>query len=181
MRELGCFGMPSTHDPEADVCKACCSYVVCGKIAHTVLVALRDAAGSPRVTDALMLPHTPQQSEPSRLTRINAAPKKVQPRLAKLLNKGFDRLAREAFESGRNPFPQQKSKVLWLMGEQLLEGGIERSKVRDWCELNLLWSRAAAQSQVSNEVALLRGLGLVEENDKGLLVLSQHPQAEINA
>ena len=171
MTDLGCFGMPSTYNAASIICQRCPFFVPCGKSAQAILAALRGGITADRMLESLTPPRVVLQPTQSHITRIHAAPIKVQPRLERLLNDGFDQKAAEAFANGRNPFPLSGSKQMHQAGQMLLQGGFTRHQLRDWCIETMGWSKASAASQVSNDVALLRSLALVEESDAGRLIL----------
>jgi hypothetical protein len=94
---------------------------------------------------------------------IASMPVKIASKMRSLLEQGFPENARAAFQRGENPFPERGPKHIRLAGSMLLGGGFHRVELRDECVHRYGWSDGTASSQVSQTVALLRGLGLTKE------------------
>lgn len=165
MSDLGCFGMPSVFNAKSEFCKRCHSFERCRPTAEKVLATVSKRIPLHEQTQQLLDNYVVGMPSRTMTERVLSAPKKVQARLRGLLEQGFDRRARYELGQGRDPFPASASKEMHEAVRRLLAGGFTRQELRDWCIQTLGWTQAAAASQVSNTIALLRGLALIQDGE----------------
>lgn len=169
MKELGCFGLPSVHNPRSGFCRVCPDFDSCGQQARALIDKVARAPGmrelAHRFHYVLELPDcsAPPTLTPEQERRVASAPVKVAQRLRSLLERGFDTQAARSFATGTNPFSPTGAKHLHLAGELLLAGGFTRAQLRRRCETDFGWTPNTAASQVSQAVSLLRLLDLTED------------------
>jgi hypothetical protein len=101
---------------------------------------------------------------------VASMPVKIAGRLEQLLLRHFDKRAQTVFTHGQNPFPEAGAKHLHLAGQMLLAGGFTKAEFRKECEARFGWSEGTAFSQVSQALALLRGLALVQEQGERMVL-----------
>jgi hypothetical protein len=105
----------------------------------------------------------PRTLAPEQQARVITAPSKLRRRLENLMLAGFDRVAAVAFGQGENPFREDGAKHLRLVGDSLLQGRVAKADLRQAFQHQFGWSAATAASEVSNAVATLSGLDLINE------------------
>jgi hypothetical protein len=176
LTDRGCLGMPSVFNRISKACQECCAREQCRELGLASLLRARERIDVEELIQELRrgfatsLPLgelTEQQQQ-----RIQDAPAKLQTRLRTLLEKGFEQTARECFAQGENPFKTVKN--LHVAGELLLAGGFDRTQLREELMARYGWALSNAYSEVSNAIALLRGLALVVERD-GCFTLAPSP------
>jgi hypothetical protein len=178
MTDRGCFGMPSVFNPASKTCQGCPGSSQCRDRA---LDALERVRGTIRVEHLIMEFRTEFVQPAAALTLeqesvVASMPAKIMERLRGLLLARFDRKASVALLHGINPFPERGAKHMHLAGQLLLAGGFTKSQFRKECEQRFGWTEGTAFSQVSQAIALLRGLGLTTEHGDRVSPAGSQPQ-----
>lgn len=135
------------------------------QMAATVTPAPVEPAALPEVT--LTMPDVPLRSSQlsmqlteDQLKRLEGLPVKVAPRVRLLMQRGIDARSRRDVAAGRNPFPDDTNRYMWLACEMLLHGGFNRSSLKNAFIAQLKFTPATAASHVSNTVAIFNALGI---------------------
>jgi hypothetical protein len=194
MRKI-CFGMPSMYRADKPICRGCSFHADCGPVALgrakaiNAKVDVSDVIGAISDRDSVVTPVfvqldstkedlarvAPKAKVTHDLTiadkiKINRLPKKVAEKLKRLLESNADKLARESFKMGRNPFPIEGSKQLHVACELLLRGGFSREELRQGYIDKLGWSETTAFPSVTTAIHLLTAMRLIEK-EKGRYVI----------
>lgn len=156
--------MASVLNPESPTCQRCSALEPC---------RVRALQSLDRVKGAIKVDHLIERLEHGSTQgyilsledhrAIATTPRKVAGRLESLLTKGFHVIARRKLAAGQNPFPVSGAKHIHLAGEMLLAGGFTKGQLRQQCIERFQWTEGTAFSEVSQAVALLRGLRLVRQ------------------
>lgn len=163
MIDRGCFGLPSVYNRHSNVCSKCPVRVAC---ANRAFEFLRKVSPVIDVHD-LMVNYADIATPPLGLsgpqrTAVASMPGRVGPRLEKLFLSGFDQRAKQQIRLGQNPFGKTSNKVTRLLVDMLLRSQVDRSTLTDKVATSFLWHRTTASSEISNSIALLRGLDLID-------------------
>lgn len=171
MTDLGCFGLPSTYNESSPACGACPHRNPCKKSAFQILQAVRGlvdiSAFLEGLTDKYLVVNTLPIEH-----RVNAAPAKIRDRLRRMLESGQHLALQARMSTGQNPFRESQDVCMFEMGRQLSLGGFTRSAIADHL-MSMGWKESSARSHVSNCIALLKALDLVEY-DGQLIVPHSH-------
>jgi hypothetical protein len=168
MTDRGCYGLPSVYSHTSATCQSCVVRATCKDKALSVLQLVRGAIKVDDLIDAYRLSYVAAADvtitlTPEQRARVITAPTKLQRRLENLMLAGFDKVAAVAFKRGENPFREDGAKHLRLVGEKLLQGRVVKADLRAAFQRQFGWSTATAASEVSNAVAILSGLDLINE------------------